>query len=70
MGLLIGVYGIFIPAIGWKWGIIVTVYALCWFLINDCVKVFFYRSFIRKNRIFKKKFWKTQYDYIAWNLSI
>ena len=56
LGLLVGVYGIFVPAIGWKWGLIVTAYALCWFLFNDIVKVFFYKNFIRENRIFHKFF--------------
>ncbi len=55
-GLLIGVYGIFVPAVGWKWGLIVTVYALVWFAFNDAVKVFFYRNFINRNRIFHKFF--------------
>lgn len=56
LGLLVGVYGVFVPAIGWKWGVTVTVYALLWFLFNDMVKVFFYRNFIRSNRIFHKFF--------------
>ena len=56
LGLIVGVYGIFVPAIGWKWGLIVTGYALTWFLFNDAVKVFFYRNFIRENKIFHKFF--------------
>jgi H+-transporting ATPase len=60
LGLLIGVYGIFVPAIGWKWGLIVTAYALAWFLFNDVVKVFFYKNFIKENRIFHKFFGKEQ----------
>ena len=60
LGLIIGVYGIFVPAIGWKWGIIVTVYAFCWFLFNDVVKVFFYRNFIKENKIFHKFFGQKQ----------
>ncbi len=56
LGLIVGVYGIFVPAIGWKWGLIVTGYALAWFLFNDAVKVFFYRNFIRENKIFHKFF--------------
>ena len=60
LGLLIGVYGIFVPAIGWKWGIIVAVYAFCWFLFNDVVKVFFYRNFIKENKIFHKFFGQKQ----------
>ncbi len=56
LGLLVGVYGIFVPAVGWKWGLIVTGYALAWFIFNDAVKVFFYRNFIKRNRIFHKFF--------------
>jgi H+-transporting ATPase len=56
LGLLVGVYGIFVPAIGWKWGLTVTIYALLWFLFNDAVKVFFYKNFIQSNRIFHKFF--------------
>ncbi len=56
LGLIVGVYGVFVPAIGWKWGLIVTGYALLWFLFNDCVKVFFYRNFIKENKIFHKYF--------------
>jgi H+-transporting ATPase len=56
LGLLVGVYGIFVPAVGWKWGLIVTIYAFAWFTFNDVVKVFFYRNFLNKNRIFHKYF--------------
>ena len=55
-GLLVGVYGIFVPAVGWKWGLIVTGYALAWFVFNDVVKVFFYRNFIKNNKIFHRYF--------------
>lgn len=54
LGILIGVYGIFVPAIGWEWGGIVFAYAFAWFLFNDVVKVFFFRNFIRENKIFHK----------------
>ncbi len=60
LGLLVGVYGIFVPAIGWKWGLIVTGYALAWFIFNDVVKVFFYKNFIKENKIFHKFFSKEQ----------
>lgn len=58
LGLLIGVYGIFIPAIGWKWASIVTGYAFIWFLFNDAVKVFFYNNFIKENKLYFKFFKK------------
>lgn len=56
LGLFIGVYGIFIPAIGWKWAGIVTVYAFIWFLFNDVVKVFFYKNFIKENKLYSNFF--------------
>ncbi len=42
---LIAVYGIFMPPLGWGWAIVVWVYALAWFLINDQVKLLAYRIF-------------------------
>ncbi len=42
---LIAVYGVFMPPIGWGWGLAVWLYALAWFLINDRVKLAAYRIF-------------------------
>ncbi len=44
---LIAVYGVFMPAIGWGWALLVWVYALVWFLINDVVKQAAYKIFER-----------------------
>lgn len=44
---LITVYGVFVAPLGWKWALIVWVYALVWFLINDRVKLLAYRVFDR-----------------------
>jgi H+-transporting ATPase len=44
---LITVYGIFMAPLGWKWALVVWVYALVWFLINDRVKLLAYRVFDR-----------------------
>jgi len=40
---LITVYGLFMTPIGWGWALVVWVYALAWFLVNDRFKVAFYR---------------------------
>ena len=39
----ITVYGILLPAIGWNLALLVWVYALAWFLVQDFLKVRFYR---------------------------
>lgn len=40
---LIAVYGVFMPAIGWKLALAVWGYAVAWWLINDRVKLLAYR---------------------------
>jgi H+-transporting ATPase len=42
---LIAVYGVFMSPIGWGWALLVWVYALAWFLVNDRVKLAAYRVF-------------------------
>jgi len=39
------VYGVFMISIGWKWALLIWVYALVWFLVNDRVKLLAYRVF-------------------------
>lgn len=39
----IAVYGLFMPAIGWKWAIFIWCYALAWFFFNDRLKLLAYR---------------------------
>ncbi len=58
LGTLLGVYGIYIPAIGWEWAGIVWLYAIIWFLFNDIVKVVFYRKIIDGNKLFDRLFKK------------
>jgi len=53
LGTLMAVYGIFVPAVGWKWAGIVWAYAMTWFVFNDIVKVIFYRYIIKENKLFK-----------------
>jgi H+-transporting ATPase len=43
LATLITVYGIFMAPIGWGWALVVWVYALAWFLINDRVKLLAYK---------------------------
>jgi len=44
---LIAVYGLFMPALGWNWALVVWGYALGWLFINDRVKLLAYRIFDR-----------------------
>ena len=39
------VYGVFMAPIGWKWTLLIWVYALVWFLVNDRIKILAYRFF-------------------------
>jgi H+-transporting ATPase len=40
---LIAVYGLFMTPLGWGWALLVWIYALAWFLVNDRVKLLAYR---------------------------
>jgi len=44
VGLLLGVYGIFMPALGWSWGIFLVGFAVAELLITDCIKVVVVRA--------------------------
>jgi H+-transporting ATPase len=39
------VYGVFMPAIGWGWALLIWGYALAWFLVNDRIKLAAYKIF-------------------------
>jgi H+-transporting ATPase len=39
LATLIAVYGFLMTPIGWGWAMFVWVYALCWALVNDRVKL-------------------------------
>lgn len=41
----IAVYGLFMAPIGWQWAATVWGYSLCWFLVNDRIKLLAYRVF-------------------------
>jgi H+-transporting ATPase len=43
MATLFAVYGIFMQPIGWGMGVFIWVYALLFFILNDFIKVHFYR---------------------------
>ena len=45
LATFIAVYGLFMPAIGWSWALLVWGYAIAWFLLNDRVKLAAYRIF-------------------------
>ena len=45
LATLAAVYGIFMTPIGWQWALLVWVYALAWFLVNDGIKLVAYRIF-------------------------
>ena len=47
---LITVYGLFMSPIGWMWALAVWAYALCWFFVNDLVKLAAYRLFGNSRR--------------------
>ena len=49
LGTLIGVYGIFMTPIGWKYAALMWAYALTWFVFNDVVKMITYR-WLRSSR--------------------
>jgi H+-transporting ATPase len=43
-GTLAAVYGWFVEPIGWKYAVLIWVYALAWFVINNIGKVLLYRA--------------------------
>jgi H+-transporting ATPase len=49
------VYGWFMVPIGWKWALLVWVYALAWFLVNDRVKLAAYRIFDPQTSLLARK---------------
>lgn len=52
---LFSVYGLFMAPIGWKWALIVWVYAIAWFFINDWIEIAAYRIFDGKEPGFLAK---------------
>lgn len=63
LGTLMAVYGILVPAVGWKWAGLVWAYALAWFVFNDVVKVIFYRHILRDDKLFRFFHWRTQHNH-------
>jgi len=51
LGTLIAVYGFLITPIGWEYALLIWVYALVWFVVNDAIKVLTYRL-LRKEGVF------------------
>lgn len=52
---LLAVYGILMPAIGWKWAGLVWGYSLVWFLLSDFVKQIAYRILDPQKEIAKSR---------------
>ncbi len=49
LATLAAVYGVFMPAIGWRWALLIWVYALAWFVVNDFIKLWAYRIFDQRD---------------------
>ena len=49
LGTLIAVYGLFIEAISWEQALWMWAYAIAWFVINDIVKWFAFRTLRRRD---------------------
>ncbi len=45
IGTLMAVFGILVAPIGWQWALVVWVYAVAWFLVNDRLKLLTYRFY-------------------------
>ncbi|MEJ2599527.1 MAG: plasma-membrane proton-efflux P-type ATPase [Anaerolineales bacterium] len=56
LATLAAVYGLFMPAIGWQWALVVWVYALAWFVINDRFKISAYSIFDHGQQTWLEKF--------------
>ncbi len=52
---VITVYGLLMAPIGWNWALLVWLYALVWFLINDRIKLAAYRIFDRHQPVLSTK---------------
>jgi H+-transporting ATPase len=48
LGTFIAVYGFLITPIGWKYALMIWIYAIAWFVINDMVKVYLHRLLRRR----------------------
>lgn len=51
IGTLIGVYGLLVTPIGWKWAAFIWAYALVWFLFNDVVKILVLRFYRKRGEL-------------------
>jgi H+-transporting ATPase len=49
IGTLAAVYGFLITPIGWKYALLIWLYSIAWFLINDVIKVLTRRSLLARN---------------------
>jgi H+-transporting ATPase len=44
----LALFGIFMPSLGWRWVLVVWIYALAWFVVSDRIKLLAYRYLDRK----------------------
>jgi H+-transporting ATPase len=51
IGTLIGVYGLLVTPIGWKWAAFIWAYAFVWFLFNDVVKILVLRFYRKRGEL-------------------
>jgi len=49
LGTIFAVYGLFVTPIGWTYALLVWVYALLWFVVNDLLKVILTRTLLPHN---------------------
>jgi H+-transporting ATPase len=48
VGTLLAVYGVFMKPLGWNLAVFVWIWALAFFVINDFIKIYFYKRFEKK----------------------
>jgi H+-transporting ATPase len=57
LATLAAVYGVLMSPIDWRWALLIWVYALAWFLVNDRIKLAAYKIFDRRQPGFLAQFW-------------
>jgi H+-transporting ATPase len=57
LATLAAVYGVFMSPVSWRWALLIWVYALAWFLVNDRIKLAAYKIFDRREPGLLEHFW-------------
>ncbi len=60
LATLAAIYGLFMTPIGWRWAILIWVYALIWFLVNDVIKLATYRFLDPEKGGWITSLWRTR----------